>query len=50
MVDQEVVVLSWEVLMYDNYWMVSCFFMLDGILVMVEAPHEEWLMNSIKGM
>ncbi len=50
MVDQEAVVLSSEVLMYDSYWMTSCFFVLDGILAMVEARQEEWLVNSMKGM
>lgn len=29
-------VLSWEVLVYDSYWMVGCSFVLDGILVMVK--------------
>ncbi len=48
--DQEAVMLSWEVLMYDNYWMTDCSFELDGILVMVEAQQEEWLVNSMKGM
>jgi hypothetical protein len=37
MVDQKAMVLSWKVLMYDSYWMASCSFVLDGILVMVEA-------------
>jgi hypothetical protein len=50
MEDQEVMVLNWEVLMYDNYWTVNCSFVFDEILVMVEAPPEERLVNSMKGM
>ncbi len=45
--DREAMMLSWEVLMYDNYWTTSCSFVLDGILAMVEARQEEWLVNSM---
>jgi hypothetical protein len=40
MVDQETMVLSWEVLMYDGRWVLGCSFVLNGLLAMVEAWRE----------
>jgi len=37
MVDQEMMVLSWEVLMYDGHWTVGFSFVFNGVLAMVEA-------------